>query len=173
MVLREFMLFRKTLYLMFLGLLSLDLWSQEFIASKDIRITLPEAPIIVQSGESVLFKYPDWVLGHEILDPKTFYRGVDLTGQLPSYIRNIFEPKEGDLPSWLQVLAQEQALVFKVSDKTYNKTVLKDFTIYSVFDLENKNGHIFLVGTDYVSHFNVLSSESKHKEILKLLERSL
>lgn len=164
----------RNIFLIYIScLLSLDTLSQEFIVSKDIRIELPQAPVIAHSGGSVLFKYPDWVLSHEALNPKTFYAGVDLTGQLQTYIRNIFEPKKGDLVSWLQIMAKEQAAAFKVTDKNSSKFQVKEFTVYSVFDGGERNGHVFLLGKDYASHFNIISDEQEFLAFLALLKGSI
>lgn len=162
---------KNVFFILMLNILSVDASSQNFVASKGIKLNLPTDPIIIHSGESIFFKYPDWVLAHQVLNPRTFYTGIDLTGLLQSYIRNIFEPKIGALANWLQVMAKGQAKAFKVSDENYRKFILNEFTVYSVFDSEGKNGHIFLVGKGYVSHFNVLSDEKTYLNFLEVLKK--
>lgn len=153
--------------------ISMNTWSLEFIASKDIKLILPDTPIVAHSGDSIIFKYPNWVVRHQILNPKTFYQGVDLTGIFQAYIRNIFEPGGGDLAAWMLEMAKEQAKTFKVTKKNMSKSMHTDFTLYSVFDSEGRNGHIFLVGKDYVSHFNLISTEKEYLEFLEILKGSL
>lgn len=164
---------KNVFLILILCILSIDASSQAFVASKDIKLDLPADPIIIHSGGSILFKYPDWVLSHQILNPQTFYTGIDLTDLLQSYIRNIFEPKVGSLVNWLQVMAKDQAKAFKVTDENHRKFILKEFTVYSVFDSEGKNGHIFLIGKGYVSHFNVLSDEKAYLNFLEILKRGV
>lgn len=163
---------RKIALSLLLCVISTHTWSQKFIASKDIQLDLPDSAIIIQSGNSVLFKYPDWTLNHQIIDPKTFYQGVDLTGLLQIFIRNIFEPNEGELANWLQFIAKEQAKGFKVTDKNTSQFSLGEFEVYSVFDSGEKSGNIFLVGQDYVSHFNVLSDKKVFVKLLDILKGS-
>mgnify|MGYP006000052851 FL=1 len=148
-------------------------WSQEFIVSKDLKFEIPEPAAIIHSGESVFLKYTDWSLSHTVLNPKTFYTGVDLTGLLEAYIRTIFEPEKSELVNWLQFMAKEQAKAFKLTDKNTQKVSLGNFTLYSVFDSSDKNGHIFLVGKDYISHFNILSDKKNYSNFIKLLKGRL
>jgi len=167
------MLVRKVALSFLLCVIYTQAWSQTFIISKDIQLDLPDSAIILQSGNSVLFKYPDWVLSHQIIDPKTFYPNVDLTGLIQIYIRNIFEPKEGELPNWLQFIAKEQAKAFKVTNKNTSQFTLGEFEVYCVFDSVEKNGNIYLVGNDYVSHFNVLSDKQGFYQFLNVLKGSI
>lgn len=166
------MLTRKNVIALMLFVLSINTWAQTLIVSKDIRLDLPDAISIAHSGE-LLLKYPDWNLSHETLNPKTFYPSVDLTGLLGTYVRNIFEPKDGELPKWLQVMAKEQSIAFNSTDNNKSQFSAGVFTVYTVFDSDNNIGHVFLIADDYVSHFNVLSNKEKFLDFVGIIKRSL
>ncbi len=166
------MLTRKVFLSFLLSVIAMHSWSQTFIVSEDIKLDLPNTAVILHSGNAVLFKYDNWVLSHQVLDPSTFYPSIDLTGLMSDFIRSIFEPKKAELPKWLQVIAQEQANAFNVSNGETQNFLLGKFEVYSVYDPNEKKGHLFLIGKDYVSHFNVLADKKEFLNFLEILKGS-
>ncbi|MBC7192066.1 hypothetical protein [Marinobacter sp.] len=59
------------------------------VLSQDLALDYPEPELISHTSTTLIFKYEDWALSHEIVDAETFYPGVDLSGQAEQFIRHV------------------------------------------------------------------------------------
>jgi len=164
------MIARKILVLLFTCLVSIGGWSQELILAEDLKLDMPDSAVILHSGNSVLFKYENWVMNHQVLDPKNFYPSIDLTGWMNQFIRSVFGEKEKSLPEWIKVLAKNQAEAFHIDNKSVIKFSLNKKPIYATYSDELKQGHIFLLNEGYVNHFNVLSDKQMYMKFITILK---
>ena len=90
----------------------------EIVLSRNISIAYESPRIISHSGNLLIMRYDNWYFSHEVIDPKTFYKTVDLSGIEHTFIESIFSDRERKtLPLWLGELAREQAERFGVTKK--------------------------------------------------------
>lgn len=161
---------RKILVLLFTCLVSASGWSQELILNEDLKLKMPDSAVILHSGNSVLFKYEDWVMSHQVLDPKNFYPSIDLTGWMNQFIRRVFGEKDESLPEWILVLAKNQAEAFKIDNKSIIKFSLNEKPVYATYSDKLNQGHIFLLNDGYVNNFNIISDKQMYMKFIAILK---
>lgn len=126
--------------------------AQKVVFSSSLSIDVPAPEVIAHSGEVLIFKYADSYFSHELIDPKTLYGVVDLTGIEHSFIKQIFGVENTHkLPEWLNELAKEQATVFGVTKKNTVVNNISNNLILSNFLESEQEGNIFFL-EEYAIH---------------------
>jgi hypothetical protein len=161
---------RSILILFVVFFVSTNGWAQTLILAEDLEIEMPESAVIIHSGNSILFKYDDWVLNHQVLDPQYYYPNIDLTEWMESFIRYIFGDTDTELPEWIIVLARNQAEAFGIVSNSIEKFKSNEKLIYSTYSDKLEQGHVFLLNDGYINHFNILSEKQKYKDFIALLK---
>lgn len=149
---------------------SFGVWSQEFVVSKGLKLKLPENSIVIHSGESILFKYPNWVLSHQLLDPASVNSPVDLTGLLNTYIKTLFGDNTEKLPKWLTVMASDQSSSYGITKGDFEKFTISNYEVYAVYDQRSNQGNIFSLGKGNVDYFSVIGNYEYYEKFLKILK---
>jgi hypothetical protein len=164
------MLFRRLFLSILLSALASMTWSQTLVLAKDLRIEMPDSALVAHSGDSVIFKYDDWVMNHHILDPKFYFPSIDLTGWMNRFVEHMFGKKDSELPEWMGLLAKNHAEALDISEKSTVKLKSNGKVIYAAYSGKFDQAHIFLLNDGYINYFNVLSDKQKYLEFLELLK---
>jgi len=146
--------------------------SQTLIVSSSLKLDVEPASSVLHSGETLILKYSDWTLSHQILNPKTFYKKVDLTGISHEFVMHMFNKGMKDLPEWLMKLAKEQADTFAINQNSTVRFNLKTSEVMSVYDNDMQQGNIFILEPSYINHFQLIGSKARFQSFLELLKDS-
>ncbi len=155
------------LFFAFLLFASTTCRADVLVLSHGLKLEYPAPTLISHTGQSLIFKYADWSLVHEVVNPATIYAKVDLTGIESLFIKSIFDEKERDkLPAWLASLSSEQAKELGVTGRTTGKKTVGEAELLSVFDENRASGHIYLFEGSRIHHFVVQGQKGAFKSII-------
>jgi|GEM_PF-753724 len=162
-------LFFSLFLLVILGCANAEKQPEQLLLSKNIVLHYEQPDNISHSWRTLILKYPDWYFSHEVVDPKTMYAGIDLTGLLQDYIRSIFDPEAREaLPAgWLEELAREQSAAFGIKDG--NAALMeKGFgSLYHMFNKEEGRGEIFILEENQAHWLQVHSSKEQFQDLIE------
>jgi len=149
----------KILLILTTVLLSTTTFAKDLILSTDLMIDYPEPILISHTQTSLILKYNDWSLTHEIVNPKGIYQFADLTGVTEKFIISIFdEGVRKTLPSWLAALSSDQANAFSITRQNTKKQLVGSTKILSVYDEKRSNGYLYLIEKLKIHHIVVHGS---------------
>lgn len=158
---------KKTLIAFCFLFLSSVAYAETLVISQDISVDYETPAILAHSGDQVIFKYDDWSFSHSVVNPKTLYPAVDLTGLDHDFIVSIFVPaSRNSLPPWLALLAQEQAHTFGLELGKVKVKTLSGGTIYAIYSMEAKEGNIFVLEEQKIHHFQMLGAQVAFQRLL-------
>ena len=143
--------------------------TNQLILSKNIVLHYEQPEEISHADRLLIFKYQDWYFSHQNVDPKTMYRGVDLTGLLQDFIRSMFDQDARKaLPAgWLEELSREQSAAFGIKDGN-SGLIKKGFgSLYHMFNQEEGRGEIFILEENQTHWLQVHSSKEKFQELIE------
>lgn len=143
--------------------------SNELIISKNIVVEYEQPESISHTWQLLMFKYSDWYFSHQVVDPKTMYRGVDLTGMLQDFIRSMFDAENRKkLPTaWLAELSREQSEAFGINPNNSSSFTTGFGSIYQMYNEDDARGEIFII-EDSQTHW--LQVHADKRKFLKLIE---
>ncbi|WP_250655756.1 hypothetical protein [Alkalimarinus coralli] len=145
-------------------------FSKELILSANLAMDYPDPTLISHTRSSLIFKYDNWSFVHEVVDPKSIYKSIDLTGIDQVFLISIFDKTKRDsLPSWLAALSKDQAKEFNVTPTSVEKSAIGKAKITSVYDEERQSAQLYIFEELMTHHITVYGS----KEKLDLVKRSI
>lgn len=143
--------------------------TNQLILSKNISVHYEQPESISHADRLVIFKYKDWYFSHQTVDPRTLYRGVDLTGLLQDFIRSMFDQEARKaLPAdWLEALSREQSAAFGIKDDN-SGLMKKGFgALYHMFNREEGRGEIFILGENQTHWLQIHSNKETFNGLIK------
>ena len=142
----------------------------ELVLSRNISISYQQPQVISHSGNLLIMRYEDWYFSHEVVDPKAFYKTVDLSGLEHTFIKSIFLDKERKaLPLWLGELAREQADIFGVAKKNITIKESKNFSLLGAYQEEAAEGNIFILEDHQIHYINLSGSHAAYNTIFSAI----
>lgn len=158
----------KILLIVFTLFFSTVCLSETLVISSDIQVEYPK-PLLIANGGGLIFRYDDWYFSHELVNPKSFYPKINLTGIDKIFFKAVFT---GDtLPTkWLNELAIEQAEAFGVTKSNVEFIKIKQAEIMGVYNEKNKSGQIFILENLITHNFYINGSKEKFKLILSKIK---
>ncbi|RMF20002.1 MAG: hypothetical protein D6758_00505 [Gammaproteobacteria bacterium] len=144
--------------------------AQLLVLSDQTRVEISPPSMIAHSGDMLLLKYDNGTIFHEVVDPKTMYTQIDLTGLERSFIRSLFDTAERQkLPAWLAALSAEQADQLGVGRGKVISDKLGDRELLGVHDPDKKVAHLYLFETLKTHHLIVKGDDVLLREIIREL----
>lgn len=119
--------------------------AQTLILSEKLKLEFDDPIFIAHSSDALIVKYESWSFMHHIVDAKSIYQKVDLSGIEELYLSSIFDETERQkLPNWLKVLSKEQADSFGVNEKNVEQKTIKDAKLLAAFDPAKSIGQVYV-----------------------------
>lgn len=154
--------------LLILCLFSTGCMAGNLVLSQDLALDYPEPELISHTSTTLIFKYEDWVMSHEIVDAETFYPGVDLSGNGEIFIRAFFiEDVRSSLSPELREMAVDQREAFDIPDDAVFKDSLGAFEILGGFSKAHGLGHLYVFDRAAIHHIVIKGNETRLKEVAK------
>ena len=137
-------------------ILSFTTQADTLVLSKQLKLDYPAPLLISHTKSTLIIKYKDTSISHNILDPKDMYANVDLTGYQKDYIYTLFDKKPNKtLPKPIMKLAEQQKTTMGL---TKQKGLIKEAVNYELlasYDDSLDIGHIFLLEDKQIQHFAI------------------
>lgn len=160
---RIFLIPLLALYLFATGCLASDL-----VLSQNLALDYPNPKLISHTSTTLIFKYEDWAMSHEIVDAEAFYPGVDISGDAERFIRSFFiEDIRPLLSPELRELAAKQREAFDIPDHAVYDHSLGSFEILGGYSETHGLGHIYIFDLAAIHHIVVQGQEKRYKEVAK------
>lgn len=142
--------------------------AQLLVLSDQTRVEISPPSMIAHSGDMLLLKYDNGTIFHEVVDPKTMYTQIDLTGLERSFIRSLFDNTERKkLPAWLAALSAEQADQLGVGRGKLIAEKLGDRELLGIHDPGSKVAHLYLFETLKTHHLIIKGDEVHLRELIR------
>ncbi|ELH3008334.1 hypothetical protein DC365_23960 [Vibrio vulnificus] len=123
-------------------------------------LTLPKEAS--HSSNLLILKFDDWHFSHEVIDPKTFFRPVDLTDIQHHFLKSVFYPNLRDnFPSWLRELSNELAVSFGLPKSQVIDGKFDNFELIGSYDSISKQGYLFIFEEHQIHHISYFG-EKEH-----------
>lgn len=107
------------------------------------------------SGNLLILKFEDWHFSHEVINPKEFYKPIDLTGIQHEFLKSVFYPKLREkLPGWLGELANEQAASFGLPKSKIIHRQFDGFELLGIYDQMLMQGNVFIFEEYQIHHLS-------------------
>lgn len=138
------------------------------VLSQDLALDYPEPELISHTSTTLIFKYEDWALSHEIVDAETFYPGVDLSGQAEQFIRSFFiEDIRASLSPELREMVVKQREAFDIPDSAIYKDSTGSFDILGGYSQTHERGHLYIFDRAAIHHIVIKGNEARYKKTAK------
>ena len=138
------------------------------VLSQDLALDYSEPKLISHTSTTLILKYEDWAMSHEIIDSETFYPGVDLSGQAEQFIRAFFiEDTRASLPPELREMAVKQREAFDIPDSAVYEDSTGSFDIVGGYSETHALGHLYIFDRAAIHHIVVKGNETHYKETAK------
>jgi len=145
--------------------------ADELVISNKLSLHYSEPKLIAHSSGVLIAKYDNWYFSHELVNPKSFYGIVDLTGIEHDFLRHVFFVKtKHELPKWIIELAREQTQSFGIKKSNIFKASFDSYDILSNYVSEAKEGNIFILEEHQIHKVNVFGEKDKFEVILKAIQ---
>lgn len=142
--------------------------ASNLVLSQDLALDYPEPKLISHTSTTLIFKYEDWAMSHEIVDAETFYPGVDLSGETERFIRSFFiEDIRPSLPPELREMAVKQREAFDIPDHAIYENAVGSFDILGGYSETHGLGHIYIFDRAAIHHIVVKGKDARYKEVAK------
>ncbi|EJO9866832.1 hypothetical protein NU768_004583 [Vibrio vulnificus] len=151
-------------------LLALTLFSMTVCFSQAAELHLSNSVVMdlslpqeaSHSSNLLILKFDDWHFSHEVIDPKTFFRPVDLTDIQHHFFKSVFYPNLRDnFPSWLRELANELAVSFGLPKSQVIDRKFDNFELIGSYDSISKQGYLFIFEEHQIHHISYFG-EKEH-----------
>lgn len=160
----------KYIYGLFFGfsfLFSSSIFANVLVLSDKMQMKYDQPLLISHTEDTLIFKYSDWRLIHEVVDPKNVYPKIDLSGMDRLFFLSIFDAEQRKkLPKWLSALAEEQAIEFGVKDNNVKRSKIGIAEIVSVYNDEKGYAHAYLFEEVKIHHFVIYGDKSKFDNVV-------
>ena len=138
------------------------------VLSQDLALDYPEPELISHTSTTLIFKYEDWTMSHEIVDAETFYPGIDLSGDAEQFIRAFFtEDVRPSLSPELRDMAIKQREAFDIPDHAVYKDSLDSFDILGGYSETHGLGHIYIFDRAAIHHIVVKGKDARYKQVAR------
>ena len=143
--------------------------SEPLVISAKLKVDYPKPLVILHNLNSMIFKYDEWYFSHEVINPKTMYQKLDLSGLEKNFIRSIFTDEEL-AAKWLNELAKEQATIFGVGAYDVTKMNIGLAELLAVYNVKENKGYLFIIEESISHRFTMTGSKNKFNLILKSIK---
>ena len=108
---------------------------------------------------------------HELVNPRTFYPRIDLSGVERTFLRSIFYSNERKkLPEWLRILSAEQAELFGVGTSNVSQKRVGQAEIVGVLNSQESSSHLYIFEELKIHHLQVNGDNKKFKAVIESIE---
>lgn len=162
------MLIKVRLLFLILFLHSTFIGANEFVLSSEVSLDYPNPVLISHTQDSLIFKYDGWMFAHNVVNPKSMYQAIDLTGLEKDYIQALFFPEKiNRLPTWLGKLAQDQSTEFSFTNSLNVEEGSNNPKILAGFNKLNGIGHAYIFDVNSTHHIVFNGKKDKFELIVK------
>jgi hypothetical protein len=158
------------LMFVFIVMLPISVNADKLSLSGQLVLDMPSSELVIHSGSAIIFKYTDWSLTHETINPKTYIGPVDLTGLVKPYIRSALGIKDQLLADWLEMLAKKQFSLYK--NNTASHFFVKEREIISIYSDARKQGQIYVFEKNIDHLLVILGDKNYYDAILEQIKVS-
>jgi hypothetical protein len=158
------------LMFVFILMLPISVNADKLSLSGQLVLDIPSSELVIHSGSAIIFKYTDWSLTHETINPKTYIDPVDLTGLVKPYIRSALGIKDQLLADWLEMLAKKQFSLYK--NNTASHFLAKEREIISIYSDARKQGQIYVFEKNIDHLLVILGDKNYYDAILEQIKVS-
>ncbi len=158
------------LIFVFIVLVSISVNADKLSLSGKLILEIPPSELMIHSGSAIVFKYADWSLSHETINPTTYINAVDLTGVVKPYIRTALGIKGQPLADWLKMLAKKQFSFYK--NNTASHFLAEGWEVIAVYSNTRKQGQIYVFEENIAHSVTILGDKNYYDAILKQITTS-
>jgi len=147
--------------------LSLSVQADTLVLSSKLKLDYPTPLLISHTENTLIIKYKETAISHNIVTPKTMYTDIDLTGYEQDYIYALFDKKVNkELPEPIKELALQQKKTMGLNEKigVFKKTDY--FEILASYDERQNIGHVFILEEHNIHHLAVDGSQEYLNKII-------
>lgn len=157
-----------TLFSLFSALvLSTGCVAADLVVSDKLVVTYTEPKLMAHTSNSLIVKYSNWWFSHEVVDGERMYPGIDLSDQLPAFIRSIFDADlRKSLTPELSLLSKEQAKAFGVAEDNVKREKRGPAEMMAVYDAKSKRGDIYVIEERLIHHVELSGSAKEFAELM-------
>ncbi len=149
-------------------LFTVHIQAGELVLSQDLKLQYSQPNLTSHSSNTLILKYDDWVVSHQLVDPKTVYARVDLSGIEEQYIKSLFLPEiRNTFPEWLQALSEEQARQFGLPENSMTQEQVGNAELIGTFSKKNGEGYLYIFDKTAIHHIRVIGSEKQYQQIIE------
>ncbi len=142
-------------------------YSDILILSDKLKLNYESPILISHTQDSLIVKYKDWNFFHVVVNPKTIYSNIDLTGVEKEFLISIFDiQKRQNLPNWLASLSTEQSKEFGVGSNNVYKSNIGKVKILGVYDKNRSAGYIYVFEELKTHNFVVYGTKSQYLSLI-------
>lgn len=143
----------------------------ELVLSQNLKLQYSQPNLISHSSNTLILKYDDWVVSHQLVDPKTVYTRIDLSGIEEQYIKSLFLPEiRNTFPEWLQSLSAEQALQFDLPVAAVTQKQVGNAKLIGTYSKKNGEGYLYIFDKAAIHQFRVIGSEQQYQQIIESIK---
>lgn len=154
----------------FITSISFSAKSLEIFFSNELKLNINPHKV-AHNGNLIILKFDDFVLTHEIVDPKDFIPTVDLTGNTETFMSSLFDIKtRQELPIWLAKLSESTSASFNIQSKNTSIEDLGKIKLYFSYNDNEEHGVILILNGGEVHWFSVMGEKNDFNNIVKLLK---
>lgn len=162
----------KAVALSAISLFSTQGFCDTLVLSQKLKVDYESPSLISHTDDSLIVKYDDWYFVHSVVNPKTVYHTVDLTGNERKYIKSIFDmDTRKEFPKWMAELSSEQAQEFGIKgvDDVLKYNVGKT-DVLSTYDQEKSAGYIYVFDELVLHHIVVFGTKRNFEAVISSIK---
>ncbi|NOZ51966.1 MAG: hypothetical protein GXP08_02300 [Gammaproteobacteria bacterium] len=142
-------------------------FSDVLVLSHKLKIDYPKANLISHTQDSLIVKYDNWYFVHSVVDPKSIYSNIDLTGTENKFLRSIFDKNiRAELPGWLAALSNDQAKEFGVTINNVKHNKIGNADLLSVYDKDRSTAYTYIFDELTIHNIVVFGSEENYTTLI-------
>jgi len=139
----------------------------DLVVSDKLVIKYKEPKLIAHTSNSLIIKYNNWWFSHEVVDGEKMYPGMDLSDQLPVFIRSMFDAKiRKSLAPELSLLSEEQAKAFGITEDNVKREKRGTAELMAVYDEKSKRGDIYVIEERMIQHVEISGNAAEFAELM-------
>ena len=147
--------------------LSTGCLAADLVISDKLLVKYKAPKLIAHTSNSLIVKYNNWWFSHEVVDGERMYPGMDLSDQLPVFIRSMFDAKtRKKLSPELSLLSEEQANAFGITEGNVKREKRGAAELMAVYDEKSKRGDIYVIEERMIQHVEVSGSAAEFAELM-------
>ena len=135
---------------------SLHAQGDQLVLSSHLKLEYP-APILISHTENrLIIKYKDTAISHNIVNPKTMYPNIDLSGYHINYIYTLFDKKiDAALPTVINELANQQKEIMGLNKQQGYLKTTQYYQLLASYDPKNQIAHVFIIEENKTHHLAI------------------